>query len=58
VKNTKNFQISKELDHKHSFIGIFCHKILFWSLNKGNNQGVLTWEMHGGRSTTSIVVLM
>jgi hypothetical protein len=27
-------------------------------LNKGNNQGVLTWEMHGGPSTTSIVVLM
>jgi hypothetical protein len=27
-------------------------------LNKGNNQGVLTWEMHGEPSTTSIVVLM
>jgi hypothetical protein len=27
-------------------------------LNKENNQGVLTWEMHGGPSTTLIVVLM
>jgi hypothetical protein len=27
-------------------------------LNKGNNHGVLTWEIHGGPSTTSIAVLM
>jgi hypothetical protein len=36
----------------------FAINFFSWNLNKGNNQGVLTWEMHGGPSTTSIVVLM
>jgi hypothetical protein len=37
---------------------IYAIKSLSWSLNKGNNQGVLTWEMHSGPPITSIVVLM
>ncbi len=58
MENTKNFQIVEEFDHTHSFTGILCYKISFLEFEKGNNQGVLTWEMHGGPSTTSIVVLM
>jgi len=36
----------------------FVIKSFSWNLNKGNDRGVLTWEMHGGPSTTSIVLLM
>ncbi len=36
----------------------FALKSIYWTLNKGNNQRVLTWEMHGGPSTTSIVILI
>jgi hypothetical protein len=35
VESTKKFQISKELNHKHSFTGIFCHKILFLEFEQG-----------------------
>jgi hypothetical protein len=35
VESTKNFQISKELDHTHFFIGILCHKILFLEFEQG-----------------------
>ncbi len=35
VENTKNFQISKEFDHKHSFTRILCHKILFLEFKQG-----------------------
>ncbi len=58
VDITKNFQISKELDHWTLSLEYFAIKSFSWSLNKGNNQGVLTWEMHGGPSTSSIVVLV
>jgi hypothetical protein len=34
-KVPKNFQISKELNHKHSFTGILCHKILFLEFEQG-----------------------
>ncbi len=58
TENTRNFQIVEEFDHTHSFTGILCYKIFFLEFEKGKNQGVLTWEMHGGPSTTSIVVWM
>ncbi len=35
VESTKNFQISKELDHRHFFIEILCHKILFLEFKQG-----------------------
>jgi hypothetical protein len=35
VESIKNFQISKKLDHKHSFIKILCHKILFLEFEQG-----------------------
>jgi hypothetical protein len=35
VESTKSFQISKELDHKHSFIGILCHKTFFLEFGQG-----------------------
>jgi hypothetical protein len=35
VENTKNFQIFKELDHRHSFIKILCHKIFFLEFEQG-----------------------
>ncbi len=38
MENTKNFQISKELDHKHSFTRIFCHKILFLESKQGKKS--------------------
>jgi hypothetical protein len=53
----QKLSISKELYHRHFFTGILCHKILFLEFEQVK-QGVLTWEMHGGPSTTSIVVLM
>ncbi len=39
-------------------VGYFAIKSFSWSLNMGKNQGVLTWEMHGGPSINSIVVFM
>jgi hypothetical protein len=47
-ESTKNIQISKELDINIFSLEYFVIKSFSWSLNKGNNQGVLTWEMHGG----------
>ncbi len=35
VESTKNFQMSKELNHRHSFTRIFCHKILFLGFEQG-----------------------
>jgi hypothetical protein len=35
VENTKNFQIFKELDHRHFFIKILCHKIFFLEFEQG-----------------------
>jgi hypothetical protein len=35
MKSIKNFQILKELNHKHYFIAIFCHKILFLEFEQG-----------------------
>jgi hypothetical protein len=35
VESTKNFQISKEFDHRHSFTRILCHKILFLEFEQG-----------------------
>jgi len=60
VKNTKNktFKSLKSLIIDTISLEYFAIKSFSYSLNKGNNQGVLTWEMHGGPSTTSIVVLM
>ncbi len=35
IENIKKIQIFKELDHRHSFTGIFCHKIFFLKFEQG-----------------------
>jgi hypothetical protein len=35
MESTKTLQISKELDHKHSFTKLICHKILFLEFEQG-----------------------
>jgi hypothetical protein len=54
----KNFKFLRSSIINILWLEYFFIKSFSWSLNKGNSQGVLTWEMHGGPSTTSIVVLM
>jgi hypothetical protein len=57
-KVPKNFKFPRNSIIDTFSLEYFAIKSFSWNLNKGNNQGVLTWEMHGGPSTTSIVVLM
>ncbi len=38
VESTKNFQMSKELNHRHSFTRILRHKIIFLEFEQGKQQ--------------------
>ncbi len=57
-KVPKTFKSPRSLIIDTFSLKYFAIKFFFLNLNKGNNQGVLTWKMHGGPSITSIVVLM
>jgi hypothetical protein len=58
MESTKNFQVYKELENDTLSLEYLAIKSFSWSLNKGNNKGILTWEIHGGPLTTSTIVLM
>ncbi len=38
MESAKNFQIFKELNHRHYFIGIFCQKIFFLEFEQGKQS--------------------